>query len=235
MTKPNSHVMSNLFDKEKNIMISRAISSAEKHGIKLKHGTPNPGLGDCAFEAVIQNINDRKCFPENFLLPIQHYRRLWVTDMCNRTVNTEWNIYSEKQWREGWNEMLKPGTYERDIFGDLMIPGIACAVRKLILIFNTNTNSPHSPIFVINPSKFNVEPNTRIPVVLAYNLSHYESLHPCNGVDIERTVNLAEEYMEGSYRYKREDLSYLLGLGNKGPSEMNNEHTGIEAQRKFCK
>ena len=40
-------------------MIARAISSAHKHGIQLKLGSANPGLGDCAFEAVVQNNNDR--------------------------------------------------------------------------------------------------------------------------------------------------------------------------------
>ena len=28
--------------------------------------------------------------------------------------------------------MIVPGAYERGIFGDLMLPGIACGVRKII-------------------------------------------------------------------------------------------------------
>jgi hypothetical protein len=32
-----------LFGKEKTLMIARAISSANKHGIQLKHGSANPG------------------------------------------------------------------------------------------------------------------------------------------------------------------------------------------------
>ena len=35
-------------------MIMRATSSGRKHGINLVHGSSNPGLGDCAFEAIIQ-------------------------------------------------------------------------------------------------------------------------------------------------------------------------------------
>ena len=54
-----------LFGKEKTLMIARAISSANKHGIKLKHGSANPGLGDCAFEAVVQNNNDRAIQNDN--------------------------------------------------------------------------------------------------------------------------------------------------------------------------
>ena len=61
--------------------------------------------------------------------------------MANRTLDSDYNIYTQKQWIEGWKEMLIPGTYERGIFGDLMIPGNACGVRKTILILNTNENS----------------------------------------------------------------------------------------------
>ena len=57
-----------LLGKEKSLMISRAIMSARNHGIALKPGSPNPGTGDCAFESVIQNNNDKSCFSEFFLM-----------------------------------------------------------------------------------------------------------------------------------------------------------------------
>ena len=98
--------------------------SARKHGINLRHGTPNPGTGDCSFEAIIHNINDRPCFPETLPMSISYYRQIWVTDMANRTLNHPYNIYSNKQWLEGWAQMLVPGAYERGIFGDLMLPGM---------------------------------------------------------------------------------------------------------------
>ena len=46
-------------DQERQLMLSRAIISGQKHGIQLKKGSSNPGLGDCAFESVTQNNNDR--------------------------------------------------------------------------------------------------------------------------------------------------------------------------------
>ena len=55
-------------------MVTRAQSSSRYHGINLKHGSPNPGLGDCAFEAIIQNNNDRSCFMTKYPLQINHYR-----------------------------------------------------------------------------------------------------------------------------------------------------------------
>ena len=168
----------NLISDERTIMMTRAICSAKHHGINLEPGSPTPGLGDCAFEATIQNINERNCYQEKFPLLISSYRQIFVTDMANRTVNTEWNIYSQspQEWLTGWQEMLIPGTYERGIFGDLMLPGIACGVRKYILIFNTSTNSPHDPIYVVDPRKFHVQPDTAIPVILAYNQVYYYHL-----------------------------------------------------------
>ena len=79
--------ISHLLNKETTIMIDRAIvsyqiiclkeliisilqASARRHGINLRHGTPNPGLGDCAIEATISNINDRSCYREKFNLSI---------------------------------------------------------------------------------------------------------------------------------------------------------------------
>ena len=130
-----SDAISHLFTEERRKMLSKAKSSAKKHGVQLVDGTPNIGKGDCAFESVILNINDRPCFNEKLPMDIDNYRRIWMTDMMNRTAaDPNWKIYPEKIWREGWEEMLKPGTYERGIFGDLMLPGIACGVKKFILI-----------------------------------------------------------------------------------------------------
>ena len=189
-----------LLEKEKTIMIRRAISSGQKHGINFQHGRPNPGTGDCAFEAAIFNNNDRNCFKEKFLMSIDYYRRLFVTDMANRTLYSPYNTLPPTEWLRGWSEMLESGAYERGIFGDLMVPGIACGLKKMILIFNTNPASPHDPIYVVNPIDFNVQSDTDIPIVLCYNMSHYESLEPCTEHDVQATVNLVKDY-KGRYHY----------------------------------
>ena len=106
--------------------------------------------------------------------------------------------------------MLVPGIYERGIFGDLMLPGFACGTKKILLIFNTHPDSPHDPIYVINPRDFNVEPDTEIPVVLSYNMSHYENLVPCTSEDLQATVNLVKDYQEGRYMYTKNDIPSLI-------------------------
>ena len=104
--------------------------------------------------------------------------------------------------------MLEPEIYERGIFGDLILPGIACGVRKYLLIFNTNLNSP--PIYVVDPRAFNVVPDSDIPLVLAYNMSHYESMHPCSQDDEQLTINLVNEFLAGTYKFQGKDINFLL-------------------------
>ena len=130
--------------------------------------------------------------------------------MANRTLHTPYNTLTPKEWLRGWSQMLEPGAYERGIFGDLMLPGIACGVKKVLLIFNTNPASPHDPIYVVSPTDFDVQPDTEIPIVLCYNMTHYESLEPCTEQDVQATVNLVKEYKGGRYRYSRKDIANLI-------------------------
>ena len=108
--------------------------------------------------------------------------------------------------------MMIPGTYERGIFGDLMLPGIACGIRKFLLIFNTDPGSPHDPIFVVDPRQFNVQVDTAVPIILAYNQVHYESMHPCSNKDILASINLVKDYLEGRYKFDKKDLPFLFFL-----------------------
>ena len=91
-----------------------------------------------------------------------------------------------------------------------MLPGIACGIKKILLIFNTFLNSP--PIYVVDPSNFGVKPDTNIPIILAYNMAHYESMEPCSNTDILASINLVKEYQEGRCRFSRGDLPFLFGL-----------------------
>ena len=123
-------------------MLKQAISSAKKHGIKLKAGTLNKADGNCAIESAILNLNDRDCFGEKLTFSVDYYRRIWATDMKNRTLHDEtWKIYSTQEWEDGWRSMMESGAYERGVFGDLMLLAIACGTKKFILIFNTNLDS----------------------------------------------------------------------------------------------
>ena len=168
-------------------MIRHGIESARKHGIRLVAGVRNNADGNCTFEAVLNNINFRNCFAQKFDLHPNIYRQRWISqleiDAENHPVLGA--LFSSEEKKQNWNRLKSPFVYEVPYFGDYVIHGIAKGCKKNILIFNTNPHASES-IHVIKASEFNGQVDTEIPVVLCYNQSHYESLHPFSREDIEK-------------------------------------------------
>ena len=69
------------------LIITRAIESARKHGINLVPGIFNAADGNCAFDAVINNINHRECYYDKLSLSSEIYRQVWVTELENQSSN----------------------------------------------------------------------------------------------------------------------------------------------------
>ena len=217
--RKSSHVLDDLKHKT---MFERVIESAKKHNINVKPGTENHGMGNCSYESVILNINDRNCFHNKFNMSLEHYRVVWNTDMMNKILDKRvpWNPgLTREDIVLGFQELMISGVYEREFFGDMMMAGIACGVRKIILIFHTNediSKTGHDPISVIDPRDFSGYIDSETPVVVAYNLVHYESLEPLGEDDIEETKKLVRSYMAKPSRYMEDygfsgkDISYLV-------------------------
>ena len=104
---------------------------------------------------------------------------------------------SLEEWKDGFNVLKQPGTYEFTL-GDLVPPGIAHCTRKNLLIFNTSPQA-HSPVYVISAATFGGSANTDIPICLAYDQAHYESLVPSSQSDIEKTIILSKQVLGGEY------------------------------------
>ena len=193
------------------IIIERAKVSAAKHGINLIEGRKNPATGDCAFEASIFNVNDRSCFGEQFFNSIEDYRKLWISEVESLLFEGPFNPgYSKSEWKAGFDKLKQRNVYDIEFFGDMVIPIIACGIKKILLIFNTNLDHPRDPVTVVDPKKFGIEPSCHIPVVLAYNLVHYESLHPVSREDDEKCVQLVNRISTGNYEFTYKDLSNLV-------------------------
>ena len=105
-----------------------------------------------------------------------------------------------------------------------MIAGIACGIKKRILIFNTSENLQHDPISVVDPTFFDVriEINDSTPVVVAYNNYHYESLHTVDVHDREETIRLVHSYIQGRYSneygFTKLDIKYLISEASEKPT-----------------
>ena len=222
MTVPEPKDCQNKNVKNKKRIFERAIASANKHKIRLEPGSENAGVGNCSYESVIFNVNERACFSRKFNMTPSFYRRIWNVDLMNKILDEKipWNPgMSRAEIREGFGELMESGVYERDFFGDMMLAGIACGVGLKILIFHTNENittTGHDPISVVDPRDYGGSINSEIPVVVAYNLVHFESLHPVDESDIKETVKLVNSYSSKPSRYMQEygftskDMPYLI-------------------------
>jgi hypothetical protein len=192
-------------------LVDRAIESAKKHGINLIQGTISEGDGNCAFNAVINNINQRNCYSNKIELSSTDCRQIWVTELEMEASKypTLGAGYSEEEKRENWNILKQPGVYEIDFFGDLVMHAIARGCHKNILIFNTSLEAA-DPIYVIKADQFGGFVDSDIPVVVGYNQVHYESFHPSSQGDIEVTKLLVNSYLEGNYLHNKKDIPFLI-------------------------
>ena len=109
-----------------------------------------------------------------------------------------------EEWKNGFDILKQSGTYELTL-GDLVPPGIAHCTRKNLLIFNTSPQA-HCPVYVISAATFGGSANSDIPICLAYDQAHYESLVPFSDSDIEKAVILSKQVLSGEYDMKMQDI-----------------------------
>ena len=122
--------------------------------------------------------------------------------------------FTDQEKKRKWGILKQPGVYEIPVFGDYVLYAIAKGCKKNILIFNTHANAS-DPIYVIRATEFGGSTDSNIPVVIAYNNYHYESLHPKSLEDIEKTISLVNSYSQGNYEFSKEDIPYLISIEDK--------------------
>ena len=215
-------------------LIASAVHSAKKHGINLCAGELNKADGNCAFDAVISNINQRICFPSKLSLPSSVYRQIWITELeaLSSRYPTLGAGYSNEERIENWNRLKKSGEYEIEFFGDLVMNAIAKGCNKDILIFNTSVNAA-DPIYVIQANEFGGFVDSDIPVVLAYNQVHYESMHPATEFDVEKTKKLMKDYIEGTYSFKQKDIPFLISPGLSSSQSTTKSDKSFQSAKQY--
>ena len=199
-------------------MVQAAINSAAGHGIQLVPGRPIPGDGNCAFAAATANVNDRDCFREDcdrYELSVDDYRQVWVTElqdeMNKNHLDLIQNLGTATEREKSWNLLKHSGEWTEPRFSDFMIWSIARGLYKTILIFNTSINAA-GPIHVATPERFGGFRDSEIPIILAYNQNHYESLHAKTSDDIDKCKALVNEFLNHTYTKQKKDIPSLIGL-----------------------
>ena len=190
-----------------------AVKVAEKHGIKVTPDHPNPAVGDCLFESIIDNINHRPDdFSEKFQDGVDNYRELFVTELeerykdkpvfpgYNGTAMTDEEL---GQWTAAWTQQKNPCEFNVDQFNvsDLTPLGLGHCIRRNILVLS---NVPNEEVRVFDARLFdaNLELTTEVPVVIAYDSigsGHYESILPKTKTDVKKCTMLTNAILNKSY------------------------------------
>ena len=86
------------------LMVSQAIESARKHHIDLCWGLGNEAAGNCAFEAVINNVNERSCYDDKLPLDVRTYRHQWMTELqqASKEHDTLGADFTDEEKQENW-------------------------------------------------------------------------------------------------------------------------------------
>ena len=186
-------------------ILERGIANAKAHGINIHAGVPNLANGNCAFETVLDSISTRACFRETYNGDPDFWRRIWLTEVEN-VAYANWNGgLSKAEWTANWKTLKESRSYECQ-FGDLVLPGIAHCTKKDILIFNTSPRA-YYPVYLVESSMLcNQAADNEIPICLAYDQTHYETLVPDTDADIFKTIKLKQEIAAGTYSVKMQDL-----------------------------
>jgi hypothetical protein len=184
-----------------------AIDIGSEHKISLKAGNPNRADGNCLYESIMDQINKRICFTENLGNTPGFYRRIWNIEGENKVKQSVWYPYkyTEEEWKAAWKILQDTNQYDIEYFGNMAILSCALSLKKDILIINTpwkKTNaSAHGPVNVVYADGMDStnKKSTNIPLVLAYNGDHFESLIPADK-DVAKTVQLVDDYKTGTYK-----------------------------------
>ena len=139
-------------------IFDQTIELAQSHGIKLKADKPNPGVGNCLFESIVDNINHRpKCFNEKLDAGVAHYREVWVSEVEERYKETphypgyggqDVTNEQEGEWTAAWASQMNDKEFNVNHFNvsDLTPPALGHCIRKDILVFS---NDPFEPVKVL--------------------------------------------------------------------------------------
>ena len=183
------------------LMLATAVSMAASLGVGLKPGVSTRGRGDCLIEACLdqfirpqfENLTEEEKEPQ--------FWRSTVAELVEnnskaykmfKMIQTKSGITKKQQWTQDWAKLRQPGQFQCQA-GDLMAPGLALALHKNILVFNTSPDAA-TPITVHMASQLGGSTTTNIPILLCYSDQHYEGVLPTSQQSQQMTVELVQQH-----------------------------------------
>ena len=183
------------------LMLATAVSMATSLGVSLKPGVSTRGRGDCLIEACLdqfirpqfENLTEEEKEPQ--------FWRSKVAELVKnnskaynmlKMIQTKSGITKKQQWTQDWARLRQPGQFQYQA-GDLVAPGLALALHKNILVFNTSPDAA-TAITVHMASQLGGSTTTNIPILLCYSDQHYEGVLPTSQQSQRMTVELVQQH-----------------------------------------
>ena len=180
----------------------------------MRHSHFNKAKGDCAFESAVEQcllMFRRRIFPGFTVQTHLELRTKTVENLGQSEIAREWMnnlVTDEADFQEQLGKLLEQGVWDTKV-ADLVMPGIAYTLKKNILIFHTDATLADHPIAISTPGLLGGEVDTTVPLVLAYNGSHYEAMIPETEEDEQRCSRLVEMKESGQYLAEMQNIPLL--------------------------
>ena len=180
----------------------------------MRHSNFNKAAGDCVFESAVDQCLFKfrlRSFPFFKIHDHLELREKTVHNLGQSGTAHGWMnnlVTDEADFQEQLGKLLEQGVWDTKV-ADLVMPGIAYTLKKNILIFHTDATLADHPIAISTPGLLGGEVDTNVPLVLAYNGSHYEAMIPETEEDEQRCSRLVELKESGQYLAEMQNIPLL--------------------------
>ena len=178
--------------------------------VHFRGGVATVARGDCSWEVVFDQLHLR---PELAgLVDRETTIATWRTRLVDNLSRCHEArvLYgkSQEEWVRFLAPLKQPGFYNGEI-GDLALAGLAHMLGVNILLVHTSSHLGTVPLTLIDAECFGHQAVTPIPIVMAYNGEHMESLCPVSEEDVRRTMDLVPLFKSGRIGVTVRDIPSL--------------------------
>ena len=197
-------------DRLRQAMLHTSIEVGTALRVHFRGGVATVARGDCSWEVVFDQLHLR---PELAgLVDRETTIATWRTRLVDNLSRCHEArvLYgkSQEEWVRFLAPLKQPGFYNGEI-GDLALTGLAHMLGVNILLVHTSSHLGTVPLTLIDAECFGHQAVTPIPIVMAYNGEHMESLCPVSEEDVRRTMDLVPLFKSGRIGVTVRDIPSL--------------------------
>ena len=180
------------------------------------------------WESIIYNLLDRECFKSKTK---ETSKQLRTRSINLAQAQAQWLPFIESNTtEEEWNHIKKDKVYKTKL-GDICLVAASRAIKKDLLIFNTNKTTSTEPMTLIGAKDYEGGQLTDInPVLMGYNGTHFESLETMSPEDDIRAIELVNLIKSNKYILNKTHIQSMARVSHNKPVTTTKESADKEGQ-----